>query len=45
MPEFGRARPEPTVRDLVDALGAVLTGTAVPHASAKAVGCPIGDLR
>jgi AhpC/TSA family protein len=45
VPEFGRARPEPTVRDLVDALGAVLAGTAVPHASAKAVGCPIGDLR
>ncbi len=45
VPEFGRARPEPTRRELVDGLDAVLAGRAVAVSSAKAVGCPIGDLR
>jgi len=43
--ELGRARPEPTVRDLADALTAVLAGAPVAAASAPGVGCPIGDLR
>lgn len=45
VPEFGRARPEPTKRELVDALAAVTKGGEVAVASAVAVGCPIGDLR
>jgi hypothetical protein len=44
VPEFGRARPEPTKRELVDAIAALTTGGDVPS-SAVAVGCPIGDLR
>ncbi|MBX7078752.1 MAG: hypothetical protein K1X88_06145 [Nannocystaceae bacterium] len=44
-PEFGRARPQPRVRDLDDALTAVLAGKAPASATAPAVGCPIGDLR
>jgi AhpC/TSA family len=45
IPELGRARPEPNVRDLQDALTAVLASSSVARASAPAVGCPIGDLR
>lgn len=44
VPEFGRARPEPSKRELVDAIAAITGGGAVP-ANAVAVGCPIGDLR
>jgi len=44
VPEFGRARPEPTKRELVDVIAALTGGGAVPG-SAVAVGCPIGDLR
>lgn len=45
VPEYGRARPEPTKRELVDVLAAVTNGGEVAVASAVAVGCPIGDLR
>lgn len=45
VPQYGRARPEPTTRDLVAALEAVAKGEAVASASTIAVGCPIGDLR
>lgn len=44
VPEYGRARPEPTKRELVDVIAALTKGGAVP-ASAVAVGCPVGDLR
>jgi hypothetical protein len=44
-PEFGRARPQPRVRDLEAALTAVLAGAAPASPSEPAVGCPIGDLR
>ncbi len=45
IPELGRARPEPTVRDLQDTLTAVLAGAPPRVAVTTAVGCPIGDLR
>ncbi|HWB78429.1 MAG TPA: hypothetical protein VG755_25865, partial [Nannocystaceae bacterium] len=44
VPEFGRAKPQPSVRDLQDALTAVLAGQPPDHETATAVGCPIGDL-
>lgn len=44
VPELGRAKPQPNVRDLQDALTAVLAGEAPDHDTATAVGCPIGDL-
>jgi hypothetical protein len=44
VPEFGRAKPHPSVRDLQDALAAVLAGKPPAHDTATAVGCPIGDL-
>jgi hypothetical protein len=44
IPEIGRAKPQPTVRDLDDALAATLRGESPHHDSAPAVGCPIGDL-
>jgi hypothetical protein len=37
--DFGKTRPEPTVRDLRDALTAVLEGRTVEVATTKAVGC------
>ncbi len=42
---FGRARPEPPVRDLERALTAVLEGRPVVPQTAPAVGCFIRDLR
>lgn len=45
VPEFGRARPQPTRRELVDALDAVLRRAPVASPTAAAVGCPIDDLR
>lgn len=45
VPEFGKARPEPEVRDLDLALAAIAAGDDPPTASTRAVGCPIGDLR
>lgn len=44
VPEFGRAKPQPSVRDLQDALTAALAGKPPDHDTATAVGCPIGDL-
>jgi hypothetical protein len=41
--DFGVDRPEPTVRDLDDALRAVLAGKPVPHPVTQAVGCYIAD--
>lgn len=43
--DFGRLRPEPTVRDLQEVLTTVLAGGEVARASAPAVGCPIADLK
>ena len=39
--DFGKKRPQPTTRDLTDALDAVLAGKPVPVARTKAVGCYI----
>ena len=44
VPEFGRAKPQPNVRDLQDALTNVLAGKAPHRDSTTAVGCPIADL-
>lgn len=41
--DFGVDRPQPTVRDLSDALDAVLAGRPVPHPETQAVGCYIAD--
>ncbi len=43
--DFGKARPEPTTRDLARALDALLEGRAIENDRTKAVGCFIGDLR
>jgi hypothetical protein len=45
VPQYGRARPEPTRRDHVIALEAIGRGAAAPEATTVAVGCPIDDLR
>lgn len=37
--DYGKARPQPTVRDLAQALDAALAGKKVPAASGPAVGC------
>ncbi len=37
--DFGRKRPEPTVRDLRRSLDAILAGKPVPQRTTKAVGC------
>ncbi len=42
--EFGKDRPEPTVRDLERALDAVIAGKSVPVAETRAIGCVIADL-
>ncbi|NIM00994.1 MAG: redoxin family protein [Acidobacteria bacterium] len=42
---FGKSRPQPTRRDLVLALEAVLEGRAIENDRTKAVGCFLGDLR
>ncbi len=39
--DFGEVRPEPTRRDLREALDAVLAGRAPSHAEAPAIGCAI----
>jgi thiol-disulfide isomerase/thioredoxin len=41
--DFGVDRPEPTVRDLSDALQAALTGRAVARPVTRAIGCFIAD--
>ena len=43
--DFGKARPEPTRRDLVLALDALLAGRPVESDRTKAIGCFIADLR
>jgi hypothetical protein len=42
--DFGKARPEPTRRDLALALDAVLEGRPVENDRTRAIGCFIGDL-
>ncbi|HJU42222.1 MAG TPA: thioredoxin-like domain-containing protein [Vicinamibacterales bacterium] len=42
--DFGRDRPEPTVRDLERSLDAVLSGKPVPVAQTQAIGCVLSDL-
>jgi thiol-disulfide isomerase/thioredoxin len=41
--DFGIDRPQPTVRDLDEAIRAVLAGQPVPHPVTQAVGCYIAD--
>lgn len=43
--DFGKSRPQPTRRDLVLALEAVLEGRAIEEDRTQAIGCFIGDLR
>ncbi len=43
-PGFGKALREPSERDLVAALDAVLAGRAVPRSETEAIGCLIGDV-
>lgn len=38
---FGKERPEPTTRDLEDALTAALNGKRAPRGAGPTVGCPI----
>ena len=42
--EFGKDRPQPTVRDLERSLEAVIAGKPVPVAETRAIGCFISDL-
>ncbi len=41
--DLGVDRPQPTVRDLDEAIAAVLAGKPVPHPVTQAVGCYIAD--
>ena len=42
--DFGKDRPQPTVRDLERSLDAILAGRPVPVAETRAVGCILSDL-
>lgn len=42
--EFGKDRPQPTVRDLERALDAVIAGKPVPVPETRAIGCILSDL-
>jgi len=42
--EFGKDRPQPTVRDLERALDAIGAGKPVPVSETRAIGCFIADL-
>ena len=42
--EFGKDRPQPTVRDLERSLEAILAGKPVPVAETRAVGCILAEL-
>jgi thiol-disulfide isomerase/thioredoxin len=42
--EFGKDRPQPTVRDLERSLEAILAGRPVPVAETRAVGCILAEL-
>ena len=39
--DFGKSRPEPTRRDLLEAIEAVLAGRSVSNATTTAIGCQI----
>lgn len=41
--DFGKRRPEPTRRDLREALDAILAGRAVTTKTTKAIGCPLPE--
>ena len=42
--DFGKDRPNPTKRDLEDALTAVIAGKAVANKETRAIGCFLSDL-
>ena len=42
--DFGKDRPQPTVRDLERSLDAILAGKPVPVAQTRGIGCFISDL-
>lgn len=42
-PDFGKRRPEPTRRDLREALDAILAGKDVTTKTTKAIGCPLPE--
>lgn len=42
--EFGKDRPQPTVRDLERALDAIVSSKPVPVSETRAIGCIIADL-
>ena len=42
--EFGKDRPQPTVRDLERSLEAVIAGRPVPVPQTQAIGCILSDL-
>jgi thiol-disulfide isomerase/thioredoxin len=42
--DFGKDRPQPTVRDLERSLEAILAGRPVPVSETRAVGCILSDL-
>jgi hypothetical protein len=42
--DFGRDRPQPTVRDLERSLDAILAGKPAPVRETRAVGCILADL-
>lgn len=42
--EFGKDRPQPTIRDLERSLEALLAGKPVPVAETRAVGCILAEL-
>jgi Redoxin len=42
--DFGKERPQPTSRDLENALDAIVAGKPVPVAETRAVGCYLTDL-
>jgi peroxiredoxin len=43
--DYGKARAEPSRRDLAEVLDAVLAGRPAPFAYAKAIGCYLADLK
>lgn len=43
--DFGKGREQPSQRELVDALEALLAGRAIARARVEAIGCYIGDLK
>ena len=43
--DYGKRRPQPTVRDLSDALDAIAEGKPAPHAAGPAIGCFIPGIK